>query len=69
MFDNNPAAVAIAASGGNLYELHNNGQIWKWASVACTGSSRPGWTMLDGNSLTTQIVAGGGNLYQLHGRQ
>jgi hypothetical protein len=62
----NPATTAIAASGGNLYQLHSNGQIWKSTGVACSSTSCPGWTMLDDNPLAAAIVADGSNLYELH---
>lgn len=59
--DNNPATKAIVAAGNNLYQLHNNGRIWRY-----TGTPLTGWQLLDNNPATTTIVAGGNNLYQLH---
>ena len=59
--DNNPASVAITADGGNLYQLHNTGKVWKYVTPPLTG-----WQMLDNNPATKQIAASGGNLYQLH---
>jgi len=29
LFDNNPATKKIVAGGGNLYQMHQNGLIWK----------------------------------------
>jgi peptidyl-Asp metalloendopeptidase len=29
LLDNNPKSVAIAADGGSLYQVHNDGMIWK----------------------------------------
>ena len=59
--DNNPASVAIAADGGDLYQLHNTGKIWKYVGPPLTG-----WQQLDNNPATKQIAASGGHLYQLH---
>ena len=59
--DNNPASVGIVADGGDLYQLHNTGKIWKYVGPPMTG-----WQQLDNNPATKQIVAAGGNLYQLH---
>jgi astacin len=30
LIDENPATIAIVAGGGNLYQLHNNGRIWRY---------------------------------------
>ncbi|MDQ0884896.1 matrixin family metalloprotease [Peribacillus sp. V2I11] len=59
--DNNSASVDIVADGNNLYQLHNNGGIWKY-----TGTPLTGWQELDNNTATKKIVAVGGNLYQFH---
>lgn len=60
--DDNPASVAIVADGGDLYQLHNTGKIWKY-----TGTPIAGWQELDNNPATKQIVASAGHLYQIHG--
>jgi hypothetical protein len=59
--DNNAATVDIAAGGGNFYQLHNDGGIWKY-----TGTPLTGWQKLDNNSATKKITAAGANLFQLH---
>ncbi|WP_083892213.1 matrixin family metalloprotease [Corallococcus coralloides] len=59
--DNNPATRAIVADGNNLYQLHNNGRIWRF-----TGTPLTGWQELDNNPATRAIIADGNNLYQLH---
>ncbi len=59
--DNNLATVAIIASGDHLYQLHNNGRIWRF-----TGTPLTGWEELDNNPATVAIVASGDHLYQLH---
>jgi len=65
MLDDNTKTVKIAASGG-LYQLHNDGMIWKFTGAPCAGSSCPGWQMLDNNTKTVDIAADGGAVYQLH---
>ncbi|TPG59658.1 hypothetical protein EAH89_05315 [Roseomonas nepalensis] len=66
LLDNNAATVRLAASAGNLYQLHNSGRIWRHTGTPCSGNSCPGWQMLDNNGATVGIVADGGQLYQLH---
>jgi hypothetical protein len=65
-WDNNPRSIAIAADGGELYQLHNNGRIWQSTHTPCTFDSCPGWRALDNNQKTIAIAAAGGKLYQLH---
>ena len=48
--------VAIAAGGDSLYELHNNGHIWRYDGT---------WKQLDNNPATKQIIAAGDDLYQI----
>ncbi|WP_280187110.1 MULTISPECIES: hypothetical protein [Nocardia] len=62
LLDNNPATVALAADGANLYQLHTTGWIFKY-----TGTPMTGWQVLDKNPATKNIVAAGGNFYQRHG--
>ncbi len=64
--DNNSKTTAIASSGGNLYQLHEDGWIWKYTGTPCTLDSCPGWQRLDRNSQTVALAADGSNLYQLH---
>jgi hypothetical protein len=52
---------------GGLYQLHNDGMIWRFTGTPCSGNSCPGWQMLDDNFRTTQIGSGSGQLDQLHG--
>ena len=59
--DRNPATIQIVASGGNLYQRHNTGRIYRYTGVPFTG-----WQELDRNPATVDIVASGGNLYQRH---
>jgi len=53
----------VVASGGNLYQLHNDGKIWQY-----TGTPITGWQLLDNNPLTVQICASFSTpgLFQLH---
>jgi galactose oxidase len=61
LLDRNPASVSIVAAGDNLYQLHNNGNIWRY-----TGPPITGWELLDNNPATKQIAAAGNKLYQIH---
>ncbi|NJK39217.1 MAG: hypothetical protein HC920_16745, partial [Oscillatoriales cyanobacterium SM2_3_0] len=53
--DNNPATIAIAASGDRLYQLHNTGAIWKYTGEPCAGDNCPGWQKLDNNADTIKV--------------
>ena len=59
--ENNPATVQIVAAGGQLYQRHNTGLIWRY-----TGTPLTGWEELDNNPATIQIVAAADQLYQRH---
>jgi hypothetical protein len=48
-----------------LFQLHNDGSIWRSLGNGCSGSSCPNWKELDNNHATKAIVAGSG-LYQMH---
>lgn len=61
LLDNNPASVDIVADGNDLYQLHNDGRIWKF-----TGTPMTGWQELDNNPATKKIIVAAGNLYQIH---
>ena len=54
--DNNPKTVAIAAAGTHhhqsLYQLQNDGWIWRYTGTPCSGDSCPGWQRLDNNPKT-----------------
>ena len=66
--DNNPATVEIVAGGGQLYQRHNSGMIWRYTGQPCGGGGCPGWEPLDNNPATVAIVVDGSNgqLYQRH---
>ena len=49
---------AHRGSGGKLYQLHNNGRIWKYVSPPMTG-----WRELDNNPATVSILAADNDLY------
>ena len=51
MLDNNPKTSMIVA-GDALYQLHNDGKIWRYNGPPITG-----WEMLDNNPKTKTIVA------------
>jgi hypothetical protein len=57
--------VAIAAGESNLYQLHNDGTIWRYTGQPCSGIYCDGWQKLDNNPKTKMIKAGT-ELYQLH---
>jgi hypothetical protein len=71
--DNNPRTGMVAA--GNqlfqlhtdpLYQLHNDGWIWRYTGTECDGETCPGWQRLDNNANTVQLAAAGKILYQRH---
>ena len=61
LLDNNQASIVVVANGNDLYQLHNNGLIWK-----LNGPPMTGWELFDNNPATKKIAAAGGNLYQMH---
>ncbi|HKP83191.1 MAG TPA: galactose oxidase-like domain-containing protein [Pyrinomonadaceae bacterium] len=79
--DNNPRTGIMVASdpprmgGGDtvfqlhtdpIYQLHNDGKIWRYTGTECEGDSCPGWERLDNNTRTAQIVAAGAQVFQRH---
>jgi len=72
--DNNGNTSGIVAAGNKLYQLHaapvyqlhNDGRIWRYTGPPCSGESCPGWQQLDNNPKTVAIVAAGRDLFQLH---
>jgi hypothetical protein len=79
--DDSNRTAAIAAAGGQLYQLHNDGSIWRYRGQPCSAipvhvvwddphpnlaPPCPGWEPLDRNPKTSAIAAGGARLYQLH---
>ena len=69
MLDNNPRATAIAAAGGNLYQLHTDGTVWRHTGIPCVGDICPGWTQLDTDGKATSLIAGGNLVYQIRQEQ
>jgi ribosomal protein L24E len=66
MLDNNNAALAIAAGSNQLYQLHNDGSIFRFTGTPCSGGSCPGWQMLDNKNAAIAITAAARGLLQLH---
>jgi Tectonin domain len=72
LLDNNNSSVRITGAGGITYQLHGDGQIFKYLGQDCVGDACVGWQMLDTNPATIQIAAGTSRevvrdeLYQLH---
>src|SRR5215204_1165911 len=60
VLDDNDATREIVAAGGNLYQRHESGAVWKY-----TGTPKV-WQLIDDNRATASIAADGGDLYQLH---
>ncbi|HEX2205674.1 MAG TPA: hypothetical protein VHG91_20345 [Longimicrobium sp.] len=58
LLDANPRTRLLAADGRELYQLHDDGKVWRF-----TGT---GWAMIDRNPATVHIAASGGALYQMH---
>jgi hypothetical protein len=61
MLENNVKTVAIAAGDNQLFQLHNDGWIWRYTGTPCSGDSCPGWQRLDNNSKARRIAVGGFN--------
>ena len=49
-----------------VYQLHNDGSIWRYIGVECNGDACPGWEKLDNNPATDDIVVSGSQLFQHH---
>jgi hypothetical protein len=49
-----------------LYQLHDDGRIWRYTGTECSEQFCPGWERLDNNPKTAEIVAAGGQLFQRH---
>ncbi|SOY74871.1 hypothetical protein CBM2633_P200002 [Cupriavidus taiwanensis] len=55
--DNNGHAQTIAGAAGVLYQLHDDGAIWRSDGKPCNGQSCPGWARLDNNPRTGTILS------------
>ncbi|NVJ59505.1 MAG: hypothetical protein HWE27_03900 [Gammaproteobacteria bacterium] len=64
--DRNPQTKQIVADEGGLYQLHDNGSIWRFTGRPCDTDWCRGWEKLDNNPRTEQIIASDGKLYQRH---
>ncbi|HET8549657.1 MAG TPA: hypothetical protein VFL57_16725 [Bryobacteraceae bacterium] len=71
--DNNPRTGMIASGGqlfqlhtDPLYQVHNDGWIWRYIGTECDGDFCPGWQRLDNNPATVQVVAAGTQSFQRH---
>ena len=64
--DNSRTTQSLAASDATLYQLRENGAIFRSTNAACKSTfCDDGWTPLDRNPLTIAIAAGAGVLHQL----
>ncbi|KAI5456647.1 hypothetical protein BGZ63DRAFT_428764 [Mariannaea sp. PMI_226] len=59
--DHNPLTVQLAYGGGQLYQRHSNGQLWKFNGPHAS----PRWTRLSGNDSLLSIAASNKHLYKL----
>ena len=74
MLDDNPLTTRISSGagdlaqlhGGLLYQMHNDGAIWRYTGIPCGGPSCIGWEELDLNPATTAISGSGREVFQLH---
>src|SRR5262249_9717963 len=65
--DNNNFTMGITAAGNELYQVHHNGEIWRYTGQMCDAHDLcPGWQRLDNNRRAVSIAAGNNQLYQLH---
>ena len=64
--DRNPRTTEITATEDAIFQLHDNGDIWRWRGEICNSTSCPHWDKIDSNSQSISIVAGHTNLFQLH---
>jgi hypothetical protein len=60
LIDNNGSTLNVTAGGGNVYQMHESGHVWKYTGTPMV------WDLIDENLATRQIVADGGELFQLH---
>ena len=73
MLDDNPLTGMIAAADNlyqlhtdPVYQLHDDGSLWRYSGTPCYGDFCPGWAEVDDNSRTVAIAAAGNQLFQLH---
>jgi hypothetical protein len=59
-------SLVSMAWGQALYQTHNDGSVWQYTGIPCSGGSCPGWLELDNNPDLYMIAAGGGQLYEMH---
>jgi hypothetical protein len=61
-----PSGLVPQPPGGTVFQLHDDGSIWRSTGVPCSGGSCPGWVELDNNPAAAAITAGDGTVFQLH---
>jgi hypothetical protein len=71
--DNNPRTSTLATGdqlfqlhSDPIYQLHNDGWIFRYTGTECDGEFCPGWWRFDNNPQTVQLAAAGGQLFQRH---
>jgi hypothetical protein len=64
MIDGNPATTSIVGGQNGLYQLHNDGKVYRWCGpVPIAGC--PGWALLDQSPDPTVMITAGNGLYQM----
>src|SRR5215813_2084590 len=76
MLDNNPATIAIVGGnihskkrGAALYQMRDNGHIFRFTRTSCNDNGCPGWVMIDNNSNSGRLSYGSvsnSGLYKIH---
>ena len=64
--DDNKATVKIVADGNNLYQLHNDGWVFKYTGTSnCTPAEwNRCWQAIGSDKETKDIIASGGSIYR-----
>src|SRR5262249_8622477 len=76
MLDNHPATMAIVGGnihnkkrGAALYQMRDNGHIFRFTRTSCNDNGCPGWVMIDNNSNSGRLSYGSvsnSGLYKIH---
>jgi hypothetical protein len=64
MIDGNPATPSIVGGQNGLYQLHNDGKVYRWCGPTPPAGC-PGWALLDQSTDPTIMISAGNGLYQL----
>lgn len=64
--DRNGRTTSVAATQDKIFQLHDNGLIWRWKGLPCADGGCPYWAMIDNNRHSVAIVGNDDTLFQLH---